>query len=128
MTTTTDSSSDDPYLWLEEVESEKALDFAKAANEECLSKLGDPTKGPTYDRILAVLESEDRIPYAAKRGVDENGKELLFNIWKDAKNPKGLWRTTTLESYAQAKPEWKTVLDLDELAKKDGECCWCDER
>lgn len=118
---TTDASEEDPYLWLEEVESEKALDFAKRANEACLEKLGDPKEGPTYDRVLAVLESKDRIPYAAKRGLDADGEELLFNFWKDASNPKGLWRTTTMKSYtdASSEPEWKVVLDLDELAKKD---------
>lgn len=114
------SVEEDPYIWLEDVESEKSLAFAKSSNEACLKALGDPKEGPTYDRVLAVLESKDRIPYASKLGSNDKGEELLFNFWKDSTNPKGLWRKTSLTSYQQDEPEWHTVLDLDELAKKDG--------
>lgn len=113
--------TEDPYIFLEEVESEESLQFAKDANEACLSALGDPTKSETgtYDRVLAVLESDDRIPYASRYGRDDDGNEVLFNFWKDSKNPKGLWRRTTMDSYCTDSPEWTTVLDVDELAKKD---------
>lgn len=113
---------DDPYTFLEEVESEESLQFAKDANEACLSKLGDPTKSETgtYDRVLAVLESEDRIPYAGKYGRDDDDNEVLYNFWKDSSNPKGIWRKTTMDSYCSDNPKWTTVLDVDELAKKDG--------
>ena len=111
----------DPYIFLEEVESEESLKFAREANDACLKALGDPTKSETgtYDRILQVLESDDRIPYASKYGRDDDDNEVLFNFWKDSKNPKGLWRRTTMESYCSDNPEWTTVLDVDELAKKD---------
>lgn len=113
---------EDPYLWLEEVESEESLNFAKDANAKCLEELGDPkTSGTgTYDKVLSVLESNDRIAYARKYGNDENGEPIMFNLWKDSKNPKGLWRKTSLTSYKTEEPEWETVLDIDELAEKDG--------
>ena len=119
---TTSAVVEDPYIWLEDVESEESLDFAKAANEACLKALGNPeTSGTgTYQKILQNLESDDRIPSVTQYGRDEDGKEVLFNFWKDSKNPKGLWRTTTMESYKTDQPEWKTVLDIDELAEKDG--------
>jgi hypothetical protein len=46
------TSTDDPYIFLEEVESEESLQFAKDANDACLKALGDPTKSKTttYDR------------------------------------------------------------------------------
>lgn len=117
--------SDDPYLWLEEVESDESLQFARDANEACLKALGDPTKSGTgtYDKVLSVLESSDRIPYAVKYGNDDDGNDLLMNFWKDANNPKGLWRRTTMESYRTNDPLWVTVLDVDELAKND-EISW----
>jgi len=116
------NAEDDPYIWLEEVESEKSLEFAKAANEACLKALGDPTTSgsKTYEKVLTVLESDDRIPYVRKYGANDNGDDVVFNIWKDGKNPKGLWRKTTLSSYRSDNPEWTTVLDIDELAKADG--------
>lgn len=113
---------DDPYLWLEEVESEESLQFARDANEACLTALGDPTVSGTgtYDKVLSVLESSDRIPYASKYGKDDDGNDILMNFWKDSINPKGLWRRTTMESYRTEEPQWETVLDVDELAKTDG--------
>jgi len=118
----TSTATTDPYIWLEEVESEKSLEFAKSANEACLKQLGNPeTSGDdTYQRILNVLESNDRIPYVSQFGKNEQGEPVLFNFWKDSTNPKGLWRKTTLASYQTESPEWTTVLDVDALAETDG--------
>lgn len=129
-----DSNDDDPYLWLEEVESEAALDFARAANQACLQALGHPEEDPnqtgTYRRILEILESDDRIPHVTHFGTtvasdsSSNGSReneaILINFWKDAEHPKGLWRCTNLTSYRQSKPVWETILDVDALAKDDG--------
>ena len=120
---------EDPYLFLEEVESEESLTFATTANERCLSALGDPTLGPSYSRILNVFESKDRLAYATVYGYDKDDLEqkVVYNFWKDAQNPKGIWRKTTLEDYKQQtssseprQPNWKTVLDVDALAEQDG--------
>lgn len=119
-TSTTEVTEVDPYLWLEDVESEQSLDFAKACNADCLAALGNPEASSTYDRILAVLESDDRIPDVSQFGVNELGEAVLLNFWKDSVNPKGLWRKTTLESYQTEKPEWETVLNVDTLAEQDG--------
>lgn len=114
--------ADDPYIWLEEVESEQSLQFAKDSNAKCLEQLGDPKTSDTgtYQKVLDVLESDERIAYVSKYGTDDDGQSIMFNLWKDAKNPKGLWRKTTMTSYRTDKPTWETVLDIDELAKKDG--------
>lgn len=84
---TTAVEVEDPYIFLEEVESEESLQFAKDANEACLAALGDPTKSETgtYDRVLAVLESDDRIPFASRYGRDDDGNQVLYNFWKDSK-------------------------------------------
>ena len=112
----------DPYIWLEDVESEDSLNFARQSNEDCLAKLGDPEKSEagTYERVLKVLESDDRIPSASCYGHDDDGEPILFNFWKDSKNPKGILRKTTMTSYQTENPEWTTVLNVDELAEKDG--------
>jgi len=121
-TMTATDLSEDPYLFLEEVESEESLQFARDSNDACLGALGDPTKSDTgtYDRVLTTLESDDRIPHVSQYGRTEDGDDILFNFWKDKKNPKGLWRRTTMSSYSTDSPAWKTVLDLDALAEKDG--------
>ena len=101
-TNTTEVDEEDPYLYLEEIESETSLNFAKNANSACLSTLGDPTASSTgtYGKVLDILQSNDRIPYVSSNyGKDEDGNLILMNLWKDKDNVKGLWRRTTVPSY-----------------------------
>ncbi len=106
----------DPYLWLEEVEGVEALEWVEARNQETLAALQQsPQYQRFYEQNLAVYDSQDQIPYPTIRGGH------LYNFWKDANNKRGLWRRTTLEQFAKAKPEWEILLDLDELAKTENE-------
>jgi len=108
-------NEEEPLTWLEEVEGERALDFARSMNERSLARLqSDPRYQPLYDRALEVLQSADRIPYVGVRGGE------LWNFWRDADNTHGLWRKTTPERYASDDPEWDVVLDLDALADAEG--------
>ena len=106
----------DPYIWLEDVEGEKALEWAEARNTESLAILQNlPEYQPLYDKNLAVYDSEDSIAYPKIRG------NFLYNFWRDAENERGLWRRTTVEEYSKDKPTWEILLDLDELAKTEDE-------
>ncbi len=106
----------DPYLWLEEVESEQALDWARARNEETLAVLqAQPEYETFFEKNLAVYDSEERIAYPSIRG------DYLYNFWRDANNERGLWRRTTLEEYRKDEPQWEVLIDLDQLAKDEGE-------
>ena len=44
----------------------------------------------------------------------------VTNLWRDAKNPRGLWRVSPLAAYAAGKPEWRTLIDVDALGKAEG--------
>ena len=100
--------------WLEEVEGERALEFARAMNERSLDQLqSDPRYEALYGEALEILQSQDRIPYVSVRGGE------LWNFWRDADNTHGLWRKTTQDSYAGDAPEWDVVLDLDALAEAE---------
>ena len=66
-------------------------------------------------RIREILDSDARIPTIQKEG------RYYYNFWRDAKNPRGLWRRTTLDEYRKEKPAWEVVLDLDELARQEHE-------
>ena len=108
--------TDDPYLWLEEVTGDTALDWVRARNAETVAELtGGERFTALRDEIREVLDADDRIPYVRRRG------EHLYNFWQDAANPRGLWRRTTLESYRTKNPEWELVLDVDALAKAEDE-------
>ncbi|MFO0888732.1 MAG: prolyl oligopeptidase family serine peptidase [Isosphaeraceae bacterium] len=106
----------DPHQWLEEVTGEKPLSWVKERNAESTSEL---TRLPGFDamreRILKILDSRDRIPFVSKHG------EFYYNLWRDEKNPRGLWRRTTLEEYRKPEPKWETVLDLDALGREEKE-------
>ena len=45
---------------------------------------------------------------------------MLTNFWKDANNPRGIWRKTTLEEFRKPNPKWETLLDMDKLAAEEG--------
>ncbi len=107
---------DDPYAWLEDVAGEKPLAFVGAANAKSLGELqARPEYKPLYDRLLAMLDSKDRIPYVN----DQAGQ--LYNFWRDDQHVRGVWRRTTWADYRRPQPRWETVLDVDQLAKDENE-------
>ncbi|MBM7790388.1 prolyl oligopeptidase family serine peptidase [Tenggerimyces flavus] len=106
----------DPYLWLEDVTGAEALAWVRNRNAEALDRFaGTGRFGLLRNGILQVLDSDEKIPYVNRRG------EYRYNFWRDATNPKGLWRRTTLEEYRKDQPEWDVLLDLDKLAEDEGE-------
>lgn len=107
------ATANDPHKFLEDVLGEDSLKWVNERNADCISKFGDPTLTEDYKRILAILDSKDKIPSVAQIGNPENG--MYYNFWQDDKHVQGIWRKTTLESYRTADPQWKTVLDLDAL-------------
>jgi len=107
--------ANDPFLWLEDVDGEAALDWVRGRNRESGEALMSAQFDDRKQRALSILESDDRIPYVAKRG------DHYYNLWQDADHPRGLWRRTRWESYLQDAPEWEVVLDLDALGKAEGE-------
>jgi len=110
------STMSDPYLWLEEVQGEKALAWVRERNALSTSKLQvSPVFSDNRAKVLGVLNNRDQIPGVTRRG------EHLYNFWRDAQNPRGLWRRTTLAEYRKAQPQWDVLLDLDALGKAEGE-------
>src|SRR5579862_8456316 len=115
MTTSIDAPDGDPFAWLEEVASEQARAWVAARNAETTKALCDETFERDRVAILEILNAPDRLAVATGRG------RHLYNFWRDEQNPKGLWRRTTLASYRTPAPEWEVLLDLDQLAKAEGE-------
>lgn len=110
---TSADSPADPYLWLEDVTGDAALDWVRSHNEPTLAQLGDDEFEAMRAEALEVLDTDARIPYVRRRG------KYLYNFWRDETNPRGLWRRTTLESYRTEQPDWDVVIDVDELARTD---------
>lgn len=112
----TTPEGEDPYLWLEEVQGERALAWVRERNAISERELqAVPGHAERERAILEVLDSQARIPVVQRVGP------WLYNLWQDAANPRGLWRRTTLAEYRKANPDWETVLDLDALGRAEGE-------
>ena len=106
----------DPHLWLEDVLGERALAWVRERNAETEALLkATPRFEETRQATLEVLDSREQIPYVTRRGTD------FYNFWRDAGNPRGLWRRCSLAEYRKPEPAWETVLDLDALARAEGE-------
>ena len=104
----------DPYLWLEDVSSPKALAWVEAHNAKSTAVLqADPHYQRFYSQALEILQAKDRIPTGQFIGGQ------IYNFWQDNDHVRGLWRRTSAQSYATGKPEWETVLDLDALAASE---------
>jgi prolyl oligopeptidase len=106
---------DDPYLWLEDVDDPRALQWVDSQTAETLRLFGSERFARDRDVLASLWDRPDRIPGIARRGG------AVYNYWQDAANPKGLWRRTTLASYRENEPTWEVLLDLDALAKAEGE-------
>jgi prolyl oligopeptidase len=105
--------NEDPYLWLEDVEAEKSLDWVRARNaENPLAK--DPGFETLRSDLLAILDSNARIPFVGKIG------DYYYNFWRDKTNPQGIWRRTTLAEFRKEAPKWEVLLDIDALGKAEG--------
>ncbi|MEW1932321.1 prolyl oligopeptidase family serine peptidase [Rhodococcus sp. NPDC079359] len=107
--------SDDPYLWLEDVTGEEALDWVRTRNGVTVEELAGDAFDATESRIREVLDTDARIPYARRRG------QFLYNFWRDAEHVRGLWRRTTMDEYRTENPVWDVLLDLDALAGSEDE-------
>ena len=115
-TTPIDDTGRDPYLWLEDVDGERALDWARARNAETSRAL--QTRAD-YDSIrkslLAIYDSKDRIARVRRRG------DWFYNFWQDEQHKRGVVRRATLADYRKTEVPWETVIDLDALAAAEHE-------
>jgi prolyl oligopeptidase len=110
-----EAPDDDPYLWLEDIDASPALTWVDAQNAATLQRFGDARFAADRDTLAAIYDRPDNIPLIARRGT------RVFNFWKDAEHPRGLWRATSLDSFRTEQPAWDTLLDLDALAARERE-------
>ncbi|TDP57590.1 prolyl oligopeptidase family serine peptidase [Flavobacterium dankookense] len=108
------NAQEDKYLWLEEVDGEKALSFVNEQNKATFDKLSkEKDYQSIYDQCLAIFNSSERIAYPSING------NYVYNFWKDKNHERGIWRRCLLTDYKSGKLNWETLLDIDELSKKD---------
>ena len=105
----------DPYLWLEDVSSDRSMAWVNAHNAVAEKRLeADARYGANYADALAIAGAKDRIPQP------EFLHGEVYNFWQDPGHLRGIWRKTTLADYRSADPHWTTVLDIDALNAAEG--------
>ena len=110
------AADEDPYLWLEDVEGEKALEWVKARSAADTAEIeAVPEFAGLHERLLEIYNSSERIPRPGIRGA------WIYNFWQDADHVRGVWRRTFLDEFVKDQPAWEIVLDLDALAEAEGE-------
>ncbi|MCA8886128.1 MAG: S9 family peptidase, partial [Hyphomonadaceae bacterium] len=107
--TTPAMTAEDPYLWLEDVEGERALTWVREQNARSLPQLEND---PRYPQLLAdataLANSRDRLPTG---GIFEGH---YYNFWQDETHVRGIYRRARLADFARnGAPQWETVLDID---------------
>lgn len=106
--------ADDNFVWLEDWHGERSMQWVEAENKATLATLqSDPRYAGYYAQALAIASAKDRIPMPSQ--IDGR----IFNFWRDADHPQGIWRTTGTADYASASPAWTTLLDLDALSRAE---------
>jgi prolyl oligopeptidase len=106
---------DDPFLWLEEVDGPRATAWADDQSRTTMGRFGNARFAADRDELCSLLDRPDNLPIPTRRGG------LLYNFWKDADRPRGIWRRTTLDSFRTPDPDWTVLLDVDALAAAENE-------
>lgn len=107
-------AQEDPYLWLEEVDGSKALEFVTTQNKATEDVLTQQMEyQDIYNKSLAIINATDRIAMPSIYG------SYIYNFWQDKEHVRGIWRRATSASYNTGKPIWETLVDLDAISKKD---------
>ncbi|WP_374602622.1 prolyl oligopeptidase family protein [Niveibacterium sp.] len=110
------AGDEDPYQWLEAVDTPASLDWVRARNAETLPKI---EQAPGYEalhaRLLNIYNSPQRLVPVTLIG------SRAYNFWQDAEHPRGIWRSTPLADYRKGTPRWRTVLDVDALGRAEGQ-------
>ncbi|MBX7483856.1 prolyl oligopeptidase family serine peptidase [Qipengyuania qiaonensis] len=112
-----DTDTDDPYVWLEEIQGERALAKVDQWNADTEAVL---TEQPEYPLAKAwakqILDDTRQIALP-----DAIQGDMVTNLWRDADNPRGLWRIASLDSYTAGAPEWRVLIDVDQLGRDEGQ-------
>lgn len=113
-TASSSTTSDDPFLWLEDIHGDRSMAWVKKENARTTKQFIDNDEFVrTRDSILEVLDSDARIPYVNRMG------DHLYNFWRDKAHPRGIWRRTTLAEYRKNDPQWEVLLDIDALGRAE---------
>ena len=114
--TTLVQAQEDPYLWLEEVEDKKALEWVTQQNKQTFDLFEkEATFSSVFHESLAIYNADDRI-IAPNFRVD-----YFYNFIQDKQHVRGVWRRAAKEAYGKDSIDWEILIDLDKLSDEENE-------
>lgn len=108
----------DPFLWLEELESDRSLAFVREQNRRTVSLFAKDDHFHTLmNEFLAILGSANKFPYVSIV------KDQVVNFWKSPVHPRGIFRRASLSEFVSSSgiPTWETLIDIDALSADENE-------
>ncbi|MGE3397355.1 MAG: prolyl oligopeptidase family protein [Sphingomonas sp.] len=106
---------EDPYLWLEEIQGERAIAQVERWNKATEDDLSQtPGFAERRTRALNILNDVRQIALPG-----EVQGPFITNFWRDAQNPRGLWRISPRAAYLAGRPQWRTLIDVDALGRAE---------
>jgi len=104
----------DPFLWLEDIHSPEALAWAAERTAETENAFGSSERSALQERLRGILDDPERLIVPTRHG------DWMYDLWRDAEHPRGLWRRSDRASFRAGAPEWEVLLDLDALGAAEG--------
>lgn len=106
--------SDDPFLWMEEVQGPRVLDWVGHQNARS-KKILEAGKNfrRWQDEAGTILNDRNRLAIPQPAGSN------ILNFWQDTKNIRGVWRIADRQGFVGGEPQWRPLLDLDALAAEE---------
>lgn len=107
--------NDADFLWLEDVESEKAIAWAETQNEDAFARLkSDPRFDPIRESILGIMNAEDKMQLGTQ---EDDG--FVYNFEQNAQHKRGILRRCRVADYMAGSKtgnfNWDNLLDIDQL-------------
>ena len=107
--------ADDPYLWLEEIESKKALDWVNEQNNLSEKRfINNPVFEPLNKKLLKAYNDNDNIIYPEVVG------DYVYHLLQNEDNARGVWQRMSKSDFTNSSTDWETILDVDALSRSDG--------
>ncbi len=106
---------EDPYSWLEDKKSERALEWARSRTRAALDSLeSDPAFEEVLDRYQYVRDAAypRRFSFSPDGSIFETFIDPRRNVW-------GVWRTAAFEGLRTGKPQWTNLLDIKWLCSDE---------